>query len=236
MKLSQTFWLELCQLNNRIITYKFEQFLEDPQADSGTGMLIMNGLNFCFTLKQPHRWGRTEAGDILLPFGGIGGKIEKNESPLASLHREALEEVSSDVKVIGSGGRCIMIDQQSLQVINLYSELSNEPLPEIIFRSPRAEIGRKPFTNVLIYRAAFVSDRISPLDDPAILEIDQQLLVQLVDTPMTVAEFKRCGGKINSKINLPEAGLFQPVGTALAIARCLRAGLITLTTTKNGGK
>ena len=59
--------------------YKLEQFLRDPEADLGTGLLTTRGFGFCFTLKQPHRWGKTEKGTAILPFGGIGGKLESNE-------------------------------------------------------------------------------------------------------------------------------------------------------------
>jgi 8-oxo-dGTP pyrophosphatase MutT (NUDIX family) len=207
--------------------YKLEQFLQDPEADLGTGLLVTRGFGFCFTLKQPHRWGKTEEGIPILSFGGIGGKLEPNELPGASLHREAIEEVGSDVKITEHGNDAILMDSDSIQKISLTTELPNEPLPIIIFRSPRAEAGRKPFTNVLIYTGKFTSSEIRPIDDPALIELDAELLLRLAEKPISVREFRQAGGKITSRIELPDEGILKPIGTAIAAARCLKTGVIT---------
>ncbi|MBU6390144.1 hypothetical protein KGQ31_01190 [Patescibacteria group bacterium] len=208
--------------------HKLEQFLQDPEADLGTGLLATRGLGFCFTLKQPHRWGKTEEGISILPFGGIGGKLEPNELPGASLHREAIEEVGSDVSITDHrGNKTILMGPESIEKISLATDLTNEPLPIIIFRSPRAEVGRKPFTNVLIYAGKFTSGEIRPIDDPALIELGADLLLQLAGNPMSVKEFQEAGGKITSRINLPDDGILKPIGTAIAAARCLKAGLLT---------
>lgn len=208
-------------------SYKLEQFLEDPMADIGTGLLVTRGFGFCFTLKQPHRWGKTEDDSLLLPFGGIGGKLEKLELPATSLHRESIEEVESDVEIIEHGNEVVLMDSDSIEKIFLSTDLPNEPLPIIIFRSPRAEARRKPFTNVLIYAGKFISNEIKPTDDPAIIELDAELLLRLADNPMSISEFYKAGGKITSKIELPDNGFLKPIGTAIAIARCLKAGIIS---------
>jgi len=208
--------------------YKLEQFLQDPEADLGTGLLATRGFGFCFTLKQLHRWDKTEDGISILPFGGIGGKLEQNELPGASLHREAIEEVGSDVDIAEHrGNETILMDSESIEKISLATDLQNEPLPIIIFRSPRAEIGRKPFTNVLIYAGRFTSGEIRPIDDPALIELEAELLLQLAEKPMSVKEFQKAGGKITSRIDLPDDGILNPIGTAIAAARCLKAGLLT---------
>lgn len=209
--------------------YRLKQFLTDPQADVGTGLLATRGFGFCFTLKQPHRWGKTEEGFPLLPFGGIGGKLEQNELPAASLHREAMEEVGSDVEIAEHGSESILMDSDSIQKISLATDLPNEPLPVIIFRSPRAEAGRKSFTNVLIYAGKFISSEIRPIDDPALIELGAELILRLAEKPMSVKEFQQAGGKITSRIELPENGILKPIGTAFAAARCLKAGVITPT-------
>jgi len=207
--------------------YKLEQFLQDPQTDLGTGLLITCGFGFCFVLKQPHRWGKTEEGTPILPFGGIGGKVEEGELPADSLHREAIEEVGSDVEIAKHGNETILMDSDSIQQISLATDLPNEPLPIIIVRSPRAEAGRKPFTNVLIYAGKFTSSKIRPIDDPALIELNGELLLRLMEKPMSVKEFQEAGGKITARIDLPNNGILKPIGTAIAAARCLKAGAIT---------
>lgn len=209
--------------------YQLEQFLADPQADVGTGLLASRGNGFCFTLKQPQRWGKTDEGFPLLPFGGIGGKLERGELPAASLHRESVEEVGSDVQIAQSGGEVILMDADSIQKISLTTKLPDEPLPIIIFRSPRAETGRKPFTNVLIYAGHFLSREIRPIDDPALIELGAELLLRLAENPMSVKDFIRAGGTVSSRIDLPDHGMLKPIGTAIAAARCLKTGAITST-------
>jgi hypothetical protein len=207
--------------------YKLEHFLNDPNADLGTGLLVTRGFGYCFTLKQPERWGKTETGIQTLPFGGIGGKLELGELPGASLHREALEEVGSDVEIQQDGHEAILMDVDSINTMNLSTDLPDEPLPLIIFRSPRAEQGRKSFTNVLIYAGRFTTNSIKPLDDPAIVEVGAELLMRMAENQMTVREFEQAGGRLTTRIELPPEGILRPIGTAIAVTRYLRAGLIT---------
>lgn len=207
--------------------YRLEKFLKNSQADVGTGLLVNRGFGFCFVLKQPHRWSSTKEGIPVLPFGGIGGKLEKGELPSHSIHRESLEEVGSDVEIIEKGRKGILMDANSIKWIRISTSLKGEPLPLIIFRSPRAEPDRKPFTNVLIYLAKFISKEIQPLDDPAIVELNGKLLIKLLENPMRVKEFQRSGGKITSRIELPENGILKPIGTAFAIALCLKRKILT---------
>jgi hypothetical protein len=202
--------------------YLLEDFLNDPNSDVGTGLLITRGHGFCFTLKQPHRWGKTPEGITLLPFGGIGGKLEKNELPSHSLHREAKEEVGSDVEIISSNGKAILISNEKIEKISLSTKLGQEPLPCIIYKSPKTEPGRKPFTNVLIYGGIFLSNQIFPLDDPAILEIEPELLIEIAERPTSLKEFCQKGGRMISRIEIPSNGILKPIGTAKALYLCLK--------------
>lgn len=202
--------------------YELEQFLQDPQADVGTGLLVTRGFGFCFTLKEPSRWGKTQDGLPQLIFGGIGGKLEQDELPGASLRRETIEEVGSDVKIAKYGGKTILMDSDSIKDISLSTDIPNEPLPFIIFRSPRGEVGRKPFTNILIYIGEFVSSDIRPIDDPAIIELDESLLLRLAEESISLEEFKQAGGRTTSRIELPDYGILKPIGTAIAIIRYLK--------------
>lgn len=212
--------------NKKMKKYKLEQFLQDPQADIGTGLLVTRGFGFCFTLKDPSRWGKTQDGLPQLIFGGIGGKLEQDELPGDSLHRETIEEVGSDVKIVRYSEKTILMDSNSIEEISLSTDIPNEPLPFIIFRSPRGEVGRKPFTNILIYIGEFVSSSIRPIDDPAIIELDESLLLRLAEESISLEEFKQAGGRITSRIELPDYGILKPIGTAIAIVRCLQIGIV----------
>lgn len=204
---------------------KLEEFLQDPQADVGTGLLATRGRGFCFTLKQRSRWGTTPDGRSTFPFGGIGGKLEPGESPTTSLHREAIEEVGSDVKILEPSGEVVLMDNDSIRIAPLNTSLEREQLPIIIFKSPRGEPGRKPYTYVLIYLGEF-TDEIQPIDDPALVELNKELLARVVQSPTTLTDFRDAGGTVTSNVDLPPEGILKPVGTAIAAARCLEAGII----------
>ncbi|MEI6191065.1 MAG: NUDIX domain-containing protein [bacterium] len=204
---------------------KLEELLNDYNSDYSTGLLIDRGVGFCFTIKKTDRW-IFEKNNTYIPFGGIGGKIEANESPTVALHRESLEEVGSDVIIKSNKSKLILVTNNEIERVNLSTDILGEPLPLIIYKSPHAEIDRKPFTNVIIYSGEFTSNDIQPMDEPAIIEINRDLLLRVVDEKITIKDFKLAGGKIDSRIELPEDGILKPVGTAIATAICIKKGLI----------
>lgn len=83
-----------------------------------------------------------------------------------------------------------------------------------------------PFTNVLIYQGEFMSDDVIPIDDPAIIKLKKGLLIKSFKKPISLEEFKKQGGEVISRINLPSDGLLKPIGTAAALARCFCDGLL----------
>jgi hypothetical protein len=74
----------------------------------------------------------------------------------------------------------------------------------------------------LIYSGIFLSNQIFPLDDPAILEMGTDLLIEIAEKHTSLKEFHEKGGKIISRIEIPFNGILKPIGTAKALYLCLK--------------
>jgi 8-oxo-dGTP pyrophosphatase MutT (NUDIX family) len=59
----------------------------------GVSALLYDEGAFTFEVTRPRHWGRRDDGARIVGIGGIGGRIEPGESPLACLIREVREEI-----------------------------------------------------------------------------------------------------------------------------------------------
>jgi hypothetical protein len=59
----------------------------------GVSAVLYDERVFYFEVTQPRHWGRRADGGQTVGIGGIGGRVEPGESPLACLRREVREEI-----------------------------------------------------------------------------------------------------------------------------------------------
>lgn len=205
-------------------SYNFREFLLDPRVDITTGVIVSREGRFHFVLLQSGQWKKDEKGRLIMPFVGIGGRVKGGESPIEAVHREAVEEVGVDVKILGQRETIILMNLE--RIVKIKVKPWKEELPLIVFRMSSQQPDRKPIINVLIYAAKFTPGEIKPLDNPAIIELDTKLLMNTLKEPMSLEKFRAYGGKIISRIELPENGFLKPIGTAYAVGICLQRKII----------
>ncbi|MBR6412253.1 MAG: NUDIX domain-containing protein [Alphaproteobacteria bacterium] len=199
----------------------FNDFIQDPKADLSVATLAMIGDNLCFVIQPQARWGKTEFGQITLPFGGIGGKVELGEDLLSTLSRECQEEIGCDCQIIPNAKAIIpVIDNNNITFTKI--DDTSYPLPEFIFKNLKSEPDRKDYTYVFVYRSNLVRpEHIQPLDNPAIIMMTQSLFQKVMHTPMTLREAQSQGAIVRSSIPLPAEGILWPTPTPRGYYRLL---------------
>lgn len=191
----------------------FNELIQDTKADLSVAMLAMVDNKICFVIQPESRWHLNELGQILLPFGGIGGKVEQGEDLLFALARECREEVGCECEMIPNKKTVIPIITQNRTV---FTKMTNTPdiMPEFIFKNQKSEPGRKAYTYVFVYRANLLNpENMTPLDNPAIIMMKQDLFLKAMNNQLTLKEAKQQGAVVNTVITLPEEGILWPTPT-----------------------
>jgi hypothetical protein len=197
--------------------YSLDSFVNNNDADVSTGVIAKVGQSVILTIKKKERWGADSKGRTFIPVGGIGGKTEQGESPWECLKRECIEEVGVSFNVSRDIDHSWFLTDNTITPVELESN-NDEPIPWVIYQKRRTEEGRKPHTNIFIYKGNFLGIP-NPIDDPAIIEIPVSALEEMNRNSFGLRKLINLGGSINSKIEIPLSGFLFPVGTAVAICR-----------------
>lgn len=211
--------MRFIELENRI-----QESAATGKCDIGTGLIAYDNNQLVFTIKQPSRWQKNSEGAYLVAFGGIGGKLEIGETWIDCLQREAMEEVGSQVRILKPEQLPFYVDPDGNTTELEVDEAHEYTLPLFIFENRRSEDGRPPSTFVVVYEGRFQNtNTLYPLNDPAILWVTSEVLSRMSMGQLSIhpAELTSEQGCITSKIQLPENGVLQPVGTAAVWGKIL---------------
>ncbi len=194
-----------------------DTIINQPDTDISVSLVAQINNKYCFVIQPSNRWGKTNNGNDILFFGGIGGKVESGENLIEALKRETKEEVNGDITIIHQTNPLIPFMTKQQVIMQEIIPSASNPLPLFIYQNERSEPNRKKFTHVFSYSAQFTNPHtVKPIDNPAILLIPPTFLKQMAHgIPLTKAIENGVEMIANNK--LPTSGILMPTPTPTAL-------------------
>jgi 8-oxo-dGTP pyrophosphatase MutT (NUDIX family) len=189
-------------------------------AEAGVGLVLQDdeGRYLFFIAGTRHR---CPPGERF--YAGIGGHREPDENWLACAHREALEEVGTDVEILSASETWYIPQGGSAQQV----EVSDRPRPLALYEmmhppgTPRVgEVYR-----IVVYRARLRSlPRNLPEDEVlAVIALTREQVVRGPERKPTLAALLDEGARIVASAEPVDSQIrLYPLGTARALAYVLR--------------
>ena len=188
-------------------------------VEVGVGLALQDdaGLYIFFLAGTRHR---CPPGELF--YGGIGGHREANEDWLMCAHREAKEEIGTDVDILPASATWYIPQQGPVQQI----KVSDKPRPFAFYEmihppgTPRAG----ELYHIVIYRAHLHdTPRDLPPDElQAVIALTKEQVVRGLERKPTLAELLKEGAlllaggeQVDRQVRL------YPLGTAAALAHIL---------------
>lgn len=184
-----------------------------------------------FLTQEKDDWIK-EGGIVRIPFGGIGGKVEANETPLETLSREIAEEIRGDLKVEPPTENVILCDNlgnffpSQLNLNKLINKrFPDEIKPQLIIANIYNDTNHPKFRPALIgvYRATVRRSIYPAGENSYLLHLNYPLLIHGYKQGCALNEIRQQRGKITANPDLKEQlpslpFRFFPIGDARVLA------------------
>ena len=156
-------------------------------------------------------------------YAGIGGHRLKDEDWQACAHREAIEELGTDVDVISSHTTWYITTGGAVSELDLWDEYKPIAIYEMVHPPGTQRAGGTYY--IVIYRARLREVPPSlPLDEiRAIIALTRRQVVQGLEIKQSLAHLLSTGASIIAEAeHVKRKTRLYPVGTAAALATLLR--------------
>lgn len=185
-------------------------------AEAGTGLALEDeeGRLLFFLAGQKHNCPPGESF-----FAGIGGHLEPGERWVDCARREALEEVSAEVELLSAPETWMLTTLGELRVF----DLTDEPRPLVLYEMIHPPGTRRAgqVYRLVIYRGRLSAGalRLDPAEVGGVIALTREQLQRSLDAKLTLEEVALVAG------TAPPDTRIYPIGTALALAQLLAAGI-----------
>ena len=157
-------------------------------------------------------------------YAGIGGHRLEGEDWQACAHREAIEELGTDVDVLSSQTTWNITAGGDVSELDVSDECKPIAIYEMVHPPHTRRAGRTYY--IVIYRAILreVPSKL-PLDEVrAVIALTSQQVLQGIGTQKSLADLLSTGATILSEAEHVERSTrLYPIGTAAALAALLRS-------------
>jgi len=173
----------------------------------GASCLLMGDSGLILEVQKPHKWRREDDGELVIGLGCIGGSLEKRESPVAALQREAREEIGC--------GLLLRSASSSIEVSSC-GKVKRRDWPVSDLRPALIWEGSEPgyITNAKVAVYLGTPDGIAePRDLPAIMIMDIDLMLRIGFERLSVEAAITSGAEVRQRERFPQDAFLELVGT-----------------------
>lgn len=198
-----------------------KKIIETNDFDSSVAGIVRGLKGFIFIIQPMDRWRKDSHGNFLIPYGGIGGKVDSNESMTQALKREFKEEIDCDIKIKDNSSEIVLISAKSISYTNLDIKtlFDLKQIPIYLCINKNTEKNRKSYTFIFTYEVTLDIETINPLDNPAVIEIPYDILEMVNKGGFSLRDLIDKGGILIKNKNLPMNLKLYSTPTSLALAR-----------------
>lgn len=189
-------------------------------VETGVGLALQDeqGQYLFFLAGTRHR---SSPGELF--YAGIGGHREAGEDWLSCAHREAREEIGTDVQILSAPTTWYISQKGAIQTVKVVDRPRPLAFYEMIHPPHTPQAGE--LYRLVIYRSQLkgVPNNLPPDELQGVITLSVEQVIQGVNRKPTLAKLLQEGSKIiASNDHIDHQTRLYPIGTARALAYILR--------------